>query len=84
MAGSPKRATQNHPRLRMIRNMKTPVDWNIPEIVAAVIADNPDAASIADSLAKSLQQLKDGQRTPAHQKPLGCNTHKQCLKSKTR
>ena len=44
--------------------MKTIHDLDITEIVAAVIDD--DAASIANSLAKSLQQLKDGQYTPAY------------------
>ena len=42
--------------------MKTIHDLDITEIVAAVIDD--DAASIANSLAKSLQHLKDGQYTP--------------------
>ena len=30
--------------------MTDPKDWNIPNMVAAVIADDPDAAEIAESL----------------------------------
>ena len=40
--------------------MTHPKNWNIPEIVAAVIADDPDAAIIADDLAHALAEAKAG------------------------
>lgn len=46
--------------------MTNPKDWNIPEIVAAVIADDPDAAVIAESLTKSLEQIQAGQYSVAY------------------
>lgn len=40
--------------------MTDPKDWNIPDMVAAVIADDPDAAEIAESLTQALQDVKNG------------------------
>ena len=40
--------------------MNHPKDWDIPAIVQAVIDDDPDAAQIADSLARSLADIKAG------------------------
>lgn len=37
-----------------------PKNWNIESMVAAVIADDPAAASIAESLKTSLQQAQQG------------------------
>jgi hypothetical protein len=37
--------------------MTDPKDWNIPDMVAAVIADDPDAAEIAESLTQALQDV---------------------------
>lgn len=37
-----------------------PQSWNIPDIVAAVIADDPDAAVIAEDLAHALAEAKAG------------------------
>ncbi|SSY70134.1 hypothetical protein [Alysiella crassa] len=34
--------------------------WHIESMIAAVIADNPEAASIAESLKTSLQQAQQG------------------------
>ena len=34
----------------------TPENWNIPEIVQAVIDDDPDAVQIQDSLKQSLNE----------------------------
>lgn len=40
--------------------MTNPKDWDITAIVQAVIADDPDAVVIADSLARSLADIKAG------------------------
>lgn len=40
--------------------MTNPKDWDISAIVQAVIDDDPDAAYIADSLARSLADIKAG------------------------
>lgn len=40
--------------------MTNPEDWDIPQIVAAVVADDPDAAVIADGLTKSLGDVCQG------------------------
>ena len=40
--------------------MTDPKDWNIPNMVAAVITDDPDAAEIAESLTQALHDVKSG------------------------
>ena len=47
-------------------NNQDPKNWNIDSMVAAVIADDPEAISIAQSLKKSLGQAQAGQYTPAY------------------
>ena len=41
--------------------MKDPKDWNIPEMVQAVIDDDPEAESIRESLTKALKEAQAGE-----------------------
>lgn len=47
-----------------------PENWNIPEIIDAVIQDDPDADAIADSLKKSLADVQAGKYTAAQLNPI--------------
>jgi putative transcriptional regulator len=59
--------------------MTNPKDWDISAIVQAVIDDDPDAAHIADSLARSLADIKAGKfarKTVIELSPIAETRHK--------
>ncbi|MDO5059273.1 MAG: helix-turn-helix domain-containing protein [Neisseria sp.] len=51
-------------------------NWNIPEIVNAVIADDPEAAQIADTLAQSLADIQAGKYSPVAVSPVTATRQK--------
>lgn len=54
--------------------MTNPKNWNIEEMVQAVIADDPAAAQISDSLKTSLQQAQAGHFQTAYTPSLAMAT----------
>ena len=53
-----------------------PKHWNIPDIVAAVVADDPEAAALAESLPEALRQVQAGRYSVGYASRTAQTRHK--------